>query len=58
MATVDAAIAWIALRGARAIVFALPAFAAEQLIVNGPGWELVVVAVAWIAVLAERRWGD
>jgi hypothetical protein len=56
MAALDAAVAWIALRRTTWLVFALLAYVAEQIAVNGlkPTGVLIVVA----ALLAGReRWG-
>jgi hypothetical protein len=54
MATVDAMIASTAIWRPAWLAFVLPAFIAEQLLVNGMGWTPVVVLIAWIAVCVER----
>ena len=55
MATVDGAIAWVALKWPRGLFVALPAWIAEQWLVNGFGPITAVVAIA-AAGLAWERW--
>jgi hypothetical protein len=55
MATVDGAIAWVALKWPRGLFVALPAWIAEQWLVNGFGPITAVVAVA-VAGLVWERW--
>jgi len=54
MATVDGAISWIGFRHPVWLLVALPAWVAEQLVVNGFGVEPAVV-IAAIAALAWER---
>ena len=54
MAVVDALIACIAVWRPAWLIVALPAFLAEQVLVNGVGLTPVVVLIAWMALLAER----
>ena len=55
MALVNASIAWVALRHQRWLFVALPAWAAEQALVNGFGL-FPVIALVGLVALAWERW--
>jgi len=55
MAIVDASIAWTAMRHPRWLFVALPAWAAEQALVNGFGFFPIAALVA-VAGLAWEQW--
>ena len=55
MAIVDATVAWVGWRQQRWLFVALPAWAAEQTLVNGFGVFPVVALIA-VAALALERW--
>ena len=55
MALVDASIAWAALRHQRWLYVVLPAWAAEQTLVNGFGF-FSIIPIAGVAALIWEQW--
>ena len=55
MATIDASVAWLGWRQQRWLFVALPAWAAEQTLVNGFG-VFPVVALIGVVALTWERW--
>jgi hypothetical protein len=56
MAIVDAGIAWVAWRHQRWLFVVLPAWAAEQTLVNGFGVFPIVTLIAVVTLACERYW--